>query len=40
MKIDREALVVPGREIGLEANVEKTEYMVKFGDQNAVQNDT
>jgi hypothetical protein len=38
VKKDTEALVIFGREIGLEANSEKTEYMVMSGEQNAVQN--
>ena len=36
VKIDTDVSVVACREMGLEANVEKTEYMVMFGDQNAV----
>ena len=40
MKKDTEGLLVFGREIGLEANSEKTEYMVIPGDKNAVQNGT
>ena len=30
-----EALVVAGREIGLEGNADKTKYMVMSGDRNA-----
>jgi len=30
-----EALVVAGKEIGLEVNADKTKYMVMYGDQNA-----
>ena len=40
VKKDTEALVVFGREIGLEAYSEKIEYMVMSVDQNAIQNDT
>ena len=36
MKKDKETLIVAGSEIGLEANVEKNEYIVMFGDQYAI----
>ena len=35
MKEKAEALVVAGREIGLEASADKTKYMVMSGDLNA-----
>ena len=35
MKEQAEALVVAGREIGLEVNADKTKYMVMSGDLNA-----
>jgi hypothetical protein len=36
---EREALVVGSREVGLEVNAEKTNYMVMSWDQSAGQND-
>jgi hypothetical protein len=33
-----EALLIAGKEIGLEVNVEKTKYMIMSRDQNAGQN--
>ena len=30
-----EALVVAGKEIGLEVNVDESKYMIMYGDQNA-----
>ena len=35
MKENTEALVVAGKEIGLEVNSDKTKYMVMSWDQNA-----
>ena len=32
---NKEALIVTSKEIGLEVNVDKTEYMIKSGDLNA-----
>ena len=34
IKSNAEAVVVAGKEIGLEVNVDKTQYMVMSGDQN------
>jgi hypothetical protein len=36
MQENAEALVVAGREVGLEVNADKTEYMVMSRDQHAV----
>jgi hypothetical protein len=38
IKKNTEALVVVGKEIGLDVNAEKTKYMVISGNQNAGQN--
>jgi len=35
MKKNTEALVIAGKEIGLEVNADKTKYMVMSRDQNA-----
>ena len=35
IKKNTEALIVPSKEIGLEVNADKTEYVVMSGDQNA-----
>jgi hypothetical protein len=38
IKKNTEALVVASKEVGLEVNTDKTNYMVMSRDQNAIQN--